>query len=198
MRGGQRPKIRPFWYGHPSLSVIIIRIIVKIIIDIDMIITSSPLNKAETLSIEVWEVVAAPVPTLLPALSIVLENYFKYYKFIYSIFIFYIHILYSIFYISILISYSLLYNILYCPNPSPPALSIVLENGEIARAIQSCKNVPTVPTSWCYFFWPVLIFGKMHAKNRRKHAKTGENTQKQAKNRRFFGANVFGGKIGRC
>ena len=25
---------------------------------------------------------------------------------------------------------------------------------------QSCKNVPTVPTSQCYFFWPVLIFGK--------------------------------------
>ena len=25
---------------------------------------------------------------------------------------------------------------------------------------QSCKNVPTVPTSRCYFFWPVLIFGK--------------------------------------
>ena len=23
---------------------------------------------------------------------------------------------------------------------------------------QSCKNVPTVPTSRCYFFWPVLIF----------------------------------------
>ena len=31
-----------------------------------------------------------------------------------------------------------------------------------------------------------------------KHAKTGENTRKQAKNRRFFGANFFGGKIGRC
>ena len=26
--------------------------------------------------------------------------------------------------------------------------------------MQSCKNVPTVPTSRCYFFWPVLIFGK--------------------------------------
>ena len=25
---------------------------------------------------------------------------------------------------------------------------------------QSCKNEPTVPTSRCYFFWPVLIFGK--------------------------------------
>ena len=31
-----------------------------------------------------------------------------------------------------------------------------------------------------------------------KHAKTGENTRKQAKNRRFFGANFFGGEIGRC
>ena len=34
---------------------------------------------------------------------------------------------------------------------------------------QSCKNVPTVPTSRCYFFWPVLIFGK-------STRKTGENT----------------------
>ena len=33
---------------------------------------------------------------------------------------------------------------------------------------QSCKNVPTVPTSRCYFFWPVLIFGK-------SMRKTGEN-----------------------
>ena len=41
------------------------------------------------------------------------------------------------------------------------------------------------------FFWPVLIFGE-------STQKTGENTQKQAKNRRFFGANFFGGKIGRC
>ena len=31
-----------------------------------------------------------------------------------------------------------------------------------------------------------------------KHAKTGENTRKQAKNRCFFGANFFGGKIGQC
>ena len=49
---------------------------------------------------------------------------------------------------------------------------------------QSCKNVPTVPTSWCYFFWPVLIFGK-------STRKTGENTRKQAKtreNRRKTGA----------
>ena len=53
-------------------------------------------------------------------------------------------------------------------------------NLKIAKE-QSCKNVPTVPTSWCYFFWPVLIFGK--------------NTRKQAKNRRFFGANFLGGKL---
>jgi len=31
-------------------------------------------------------------------------------------------------------------------------------------------------------------------KAREKQAKTGENTRKQAKNRRFFGANFFGGK----
>ena len=48
------------------------------------------------------------------------------------------------------------------------------------------------------FFLAGANFWEKHAKNRRKHAKTGENTQKQAKNRRFFGANVFGGKIGRC
>jgi len=35
------------------------------------VLTTSPLDKAETLSIEVGEVVAAFVPTLLPALSIV-------------------------------------------------------------------------------------------------------------------------------
>ena len=56
---------------------------------------------------------------------------------------------------------------------------------------QSCKNVPTVPTSRCYFFWPVLIFWK-------STRKTGENTRKQAKNRPFFGANFLGGEIGRC
>ena len=48
--------------------------------------------------------------------------------------------------------------------------------------------MPTVPTSWCYFFWPVLIFGKYTRK-------TDENTRKQAKNRRFFGANFLGGKL---
>ena len=42
--------------------------------------------------------------------------------------------------------------------------------------VQSCKNVQTVRTSRCYFFWPVLIFGK-------STRKTGENTQKQAKTR---------------
>ena len=48
------------------------------------------------------------------------------------------------------------------------------------------------------FFLAGANFWEKHAKNRRKHAKTGENTRKQAKNRRFFGANVLGGKIGRC
>ena len=49
--------------------------------------------------------------------------------------------------------------------------------------------MPTVPTSRCFFFWPVLIFGK-------STRKTGENTRKQAQtreNRRFFGANFWGG-----
>ena len=48
------------------------------------------------------------------------------------------------------------------------------------------------------FFLAGANFWEKHAKNRRKHTKTGENTQKQAKNRCFFGANFFGGKIGRC
>ena len=48
----------------------------------------------------------------------------------------------------------------------------------------SGRVAKTAPTSWCYFFWPVLIFGK--------------NRRKQAKNRRFFGPNFFVGKIGRC
>ena len=38
------------------------------------------------------------------------------------------------------------------------------------------------------FFLAGANFWQKHAKNR----------QKQAKNRRFFGANFFGGKIGRC
>ena len=49
--------------------------------------------------------------------------------------------------------------------------------------------MPTVPTSRCYFFWPVLIFGKSTRKtgeNRQTLAKTGE---KQA----FFGAIFLGG-----
>ena len=46
------------------------------------------------------------------------------------------------------------------------------------------------------FFLAGANFWEKHAKNRRKHAKTGENTRKQAKNRRFFGANFFWGKIG--
>jgi len=36
------------------------------------VLTTSPLDKAETLSIKVGEVIAALVPTFLPALSIVL------------------------------------------------------------------------------------------------------------------------------
>ena len=38
------------------------------------------------------------------------------------------------------------------------------------------------------FFLAGANFWEKHAKNRRKHAKTGENTQKQAKNRRKTGA----------
>ena len=60
---------------------------------------------------------------------------------------------------------------------------------------QSCKNVQTVGTSRCYFFWPVLIFGK-------STRKTGENTRKQAKireNRQKTGAFLvlifLGGKL---
>ena len=34
------------------------------------------------------------------------------------------------------------------------------ENISGAAVTQSCKNVQTVQTSRCYFFWPVLIFGK--------------------------------------
>ena len=48
------------------------------------------------------------------------------------------------------------------------------------------------------FFLAGANFWEKHAKNRRKQAKTGENTRIQAKNRRFFGANFFGGKIGWC
>ena len=53
---------------------------------------------------------------------------------------------------------------------------------------QSCKNVPTVPTSWCYFFWPVLIFGKYTRK-------TGENTRKEAKNRAILVLNFLWEKL---
>ena len=54
--------------------------------------------------------------------------------------------------------------------------------------LQSCKNVPTVPTSWCYFFWTVLIFGKYTRK-------TGENTRKQAKNSAFLVLNFLWEKL---
>ena len=53
---------------------------------------------------------------------------------------------------------------------------------------QSCKNVPTVPTSRCYFFWPVLIFGK----NTRKQAKTRENRRKTGA---FLVLIFWGGKL---
>ena len=48
------------------------------------------------------------------------------------------------------------------------------------------------------FFLAGASFWEKHAKNRQKYAKTSENTRKQAKNRRFFGANFLGEKIGRC
>ena len=41
------------------------------------------------------------------------------------------------------------------------------------------------------FFLAGANFWEKHAKNRQKHAKTGEK-------QRFFGANFFVGKIGRC
>ena len=47
------------------------------------------------------------------------------------------------------------------------------------------------------FFLAGADFWEKHAKNRRKHAKTGENRQKHAKTgekQRFFGANFFCGK----
>ena len=53
---------------------------------------------------------------------------------------------------------------------------------------QSCKNVQTVRTSRCYFFWPVLIFGK-------STRKTGENTRKQAKNSAFLVLNFLWAKL---
>ena len=45
------------------------------------------------------------------------------------------------------------------------------------------------------FFLASANFWEKHAKNRQKQALTGENTRKQAKNKRFFGANFFGGKL---
>ena len=65
----------------------------------------------------------------------------------------------------------------------------LLHNVDILPAcFQSCKNVPTVPTSWCYFFWPVLIFGKYTRK-------TGENTRKEAKNRAILVLNFLWEKL---
>ena len=69
---------------------------------------------------------------------------------------------------------------------TPQLIHIYLSNCEItrkktSRPRQSCKNVQTVQTSRCYYFWPVLIFGKSTRKtgeNTRKQAKTGENRRK--------------------
>ena len=58
----------------------------------------------------------------------------------------------------------------------------------VAKTCQPCQP------GWCYFFWPMLIFGK-------STRKTGEKGRKQTKtreNRRFFCANFLGGEIGRC
>ena len=70
---------------------------------------------------------------------------------------------------------------------SSPTLHLLCLN-----CCQSCKNVQT---SRCYFFWPVLIFGK-------STRKTGENTRKQAKTRKnrqktgaFLVLMFFGGKL---
>ena len=35
----------------------------------------------------------------------------------------------------------------------------IFRGADFHNRIQSCKNVPNVPTSWCYFFQLVLIFG---------------------------------------
>ena len=45
------------------------------------------------------------------------------------------------------------------------------------------------------FFLAGANFWEKHAKNRRKQAKTGENTRKQAKNRRFFVLIFMGEKL---
>ena len=67
-----------------------------------------------------------------------------------------------------------------------------LQKPSLFRVAKTCG--PCGPVG-AIFFWPVLIFGK-------STQKTGENTRqnrrKQAKNRRFFGANFLGGEIGRC
>ena len=48
------------------------------------------------------------------------------------------------------------------------------------------------------FFLTVANFWEKHTKNRRKQAKTRENRQKTGEKQALFGANFFGGKIGRC
>ena len=77
----------------------------------------------------------------------------------------------------------LVFLICLCPNIYPVVLSAELQK----RADRAEQSV--------LFFLAGANFWEKHAKNRRKHAKIGENTQKQAKNRRFFGANFCGGKL---
>ena len=58
----------------------------------------------------------------------------------------------------------------------------------VAKTCRTCQPVGAIFSGQCYFL----------GKARKQQAKTRENRRKQAKNRRFFGANFFGGKIGRC
>ena len=52
-----------------------------------------------------------------------------------------------------------LYLEVVCPTQSLFTCSIA-QLLNCSPAHQSCKNVPAVPTSRCYFFWAVLMFGK--------------------------------------
>jgi len=79
--------------------------------------------------------------------------------------------------------------------------TIRFENINMSKINQSCKNVQTVPTSRCYFFWPVLIFGKSTRKTANfweKHAKNCKFLGKAREKLLIFGANFFGGEIGWC
>ena len=73
----------------------------------------------------------------------------------------------------------LVFLISLCPNIYPVVLSAELQK----RADRADQSV--------LFLLVGANFWEKHAKNRRKHAKTGEE---QA----LFGANFFWGKIGRC